>query len=548
MEENVSSGQLDQSPSFDRKPMLTVDFQGRAQIKVKRKHKAELISEFIPGLNQNAERIAREIREEITNNLPHGLNVSLDISFSPGSVFWDGVAAVLDVAGKVVDGVDFTKLAISVIRFSINKIVRREIETKYPVTSLDTNITKRKIYDSEYLGTRFLWWCGGTSKDILRDSTFSEKARYVSMGGVVLTTGVLACMSGGYALYTVFESASYSVPIAIFSGLVWGLIIFNLDRYIMTSIKKVRESPGHPALRAELRTAWPRFIVALLLGITISVPLELRLFKPEIDSQLKFGETASMRRKDEEINQRYAPTRDDLNDQVRGINDEIARKEKQVNDLREAFYQEMDRRGGTRVYGYGAVARRKEAEFLKVEKERKDEIDKLLETRKNAQGKISHLDSLKKSELDEYQKTLGKGILARMTALSDLSRAHLIVFPISLFISLLFIFFEVAPVLVKLLSKFGPYDAKLELREEAEVERAKFKKIAAVRIAENHYTNLAVAEILVEEEFFSTSIIARQNELDSQFQSWIQQRARGQSVSFEEFRKSVEDSLYLERN
>ena len=47
----------------------------------------------------------------------------------------------------------------------------------------------------------FLWWCAGVVPDTLRLYP-SEKAKYEGIGGAVLTTGVLAFLSGFYAIYT----------------------------------------------------------------------------------------------------------------------------------------------------------------------------------------------------------------------------------------------------------------------------------------------------------------------------------------------------------
>jgi hypothetical protein len=43
-----------------------------------------------------------------------------------------------------------------------------------------------------------------------------------------------ATLSASYAMYTVFENEFTAVGF----GILWGLMIFNLDRYIVSSIKK----------------------------------------------------------------------------------------------------------------------------------------------------------------------------------------------------------------------------------------------------------------------------------------------------------------------
>jgi hypothetical protein len=194
------------------------------------------------------------------------------------------------------------------------------------------------------------------------------------------------------------------------------------------------------------------------------------------------------------------------------------------------------------------VAKRKEAEFLKVEGERKVEIDRLSTQKKELASEIIQIDNQKKLSLEENQKSLGQGLLERITALSDLSGAHRIVYITTIFVSLLFIFFEIAPVLVKILSKFGPYDAKLDLREEAEVSRAKNKRESIVQINEKHYENMTKAEIAVEETVHEESVAARKDQIIQEYRHWVSQRTNGQPVSFRDFLRSIADSYYVERD
>ena len=70
---------------------------------------------------------------------------------------------------------------------------------------------------------------------------------------------------------------------AIAAGLIWALVIFNIDRFIVSSTGK-----GDGTERITFRKlvqALPRLIMAILLGVCISAPLEIRILKPEIDAQ-----------------------------------------------------------------------------------------------------------------------------------------------------------------------------------------------------------------------------------------------------------------------
>lgn len=79
----------------------------------------------------------------------------------------------------------------------------------------------------------FMMLCSGANIHVLR-KTPSEWNKYSGIGGVVLFTAVFATLSSGYAMYTIFDD----IWAAIGFGLLWGLMIFNLDRYIVSSIKR----------------------------------------------------------------------------------------------------------------------------------------------------------------------------------------------------------------------------------------------------------------------------------------------------------------------
>src|SRR5690606_27869306 len=109
-------------------------------------------------------------------------------------------------------------------------------------------------------------------RNLLSICTEGEQTKYAGIGATVFFTAVMAFIAGSYALYTVFDSA---LP-AIAFGLVWGLLIFNLDRYIVSTMRK-REKFG-----SEFLQALPRIVLAIIIAIVISKPLEIKIFEKEI--------------------------------------------------------------------------------------------------------------------------------------------------------------------------------------------------------------------------------------------------------------------------
>jgi hypothetical protein len=129
---------------------------------------------------------------------------------------------------------------------------------------------------------RFLWKCAGGDRYLLERATYSDQIKYMCLGGIVFATGALAGIAGGYAFYTIFEPRGSAIenPIdmqtvftAIFFGIIWGLMIFNIDRFIVTSTGK---GDGTEAITmGELKSALPRILMGMIIAMTISKPVEI---------------------------------------------------------------------------------------------------------------------------------------------------------------------------------------------------------------------------------------------------------------------------------
>ena len=122
---------------------------------------------------------------------------------------------------------------------------------------------------------RFFIFCSGVEQSILKQ-TSTENNKFAGIGATVFFTGVFAMIAASYALYTVF----YNVWAAIAFGLVWGLMIFNLDRYIVSSMKKKGK------WFQDFGMAIPRIVLAVIISIVIAKPLELKIFSSEIQAEL----------------------------------------------------------------------------------------------------------------------------------------------------------------------------------------------------------------------------------------------------------------------
>jgi hypothetical protein len=150
-------------------------------------------------------------------------------------------------------------------------------------------------YEPQQVGPvmKLLWKASGGDKFILERSTYSDQVKYACLGGIIVATGVMAALAGGYAFYTIFspkdndgyilDSTFYSLLSCLF-GIIWGLVIFNIDRFIVTSTGK---GDGTEAITwQEFTGAIPRIIMGIVISITISMPLEIRIFQTEVQAGL----------------------------------------------------------------------------------------------------------------------------------------------------------------------------------------------------------------------------------------------------------------------
>ncbi len=326
---------------------------------------------------------------------------------------------------------------------------------------------------------RFLWEAAGGDRYLLEKATYSDQIKYMCLGGIVFATGAMAGLAGGYGFYTIFspktadvldktkttvENATYvptdptTVVLSIFFGIIWGLIIFNIDRFIVTSTGK---GDGTENITwDEFKGAIPRILMGAIIALTISKPVEIRMFKTEIDLAVQ-----KQQEKEKEIGitqatNNYEKKVAETKTKLGKIQNDIDTKEAAIADLRVEISKEIT---GKNANGAGFGSRAKELERqanilevqLKELKSRPEYLAALADMRKFEEEKIKDIVSA------EQKAATLDGLLIRI------QKAHEIAgFWISLFITLLFLAIELTPVFFKLMLIKTPYDYLAENRDE----------------------------------------------------------------------------------
>ncbi len=295
---------------------------------------------------------------------------------------------------------------------------------------------------------RFFWMCSGADQDILSECSKSEQIKQAGIGGTVFFTAVMAFLASSYALYTVFDN----LYIALAFGLIWGLLIFNLDRFIVSTIKK------RNSFKNELLQATPRILLAVIIAIVIAKPLELKIFEKEIDRVLLEEKNQLTVLNQNQIAEQFSPKITTLQNEINELKAEITQKETEVNSLYSTYISEAEGTAGTMKIGKGPVYKEKRekhdmalAELQELRKTNNAKIN-------NKEAEIASLTSAYTTKVNQTQPTIDgfDGLMARINALNKLPWLP------SFFIFLLFLAIETAPILSKLLAPKGEYDLKLE--------------------------------------------------------------------------------------
>ena len=298
---------------------------------------------------------------------------------------------------------------------------------------------------------QFFILCSGADSQILSTCSEGEQTKYAGVGATVFFTAVMAFIASAYALYTVFDTLYAS----IFFGFVWGLLIFNLDRFIVSTIKK-RDN-----FIDELIQASPRILLAVIIAVVISKPLELKIFQKEIDQVLLEEKNTMTLANQEEIAKQYNPEIDALKSEISALQDEVRTKESEVNALYNTYITEAEGTAGTMKLGKGPVYQEKrdkhDAALAELQQLKQTNAEKI----SGLEAQMGQLSTNYEKQVSDTQPIIDNfdGLMARVNALNKLPWLP------SFFIFLLFLAIETSPIFAKLLSSKGEYDFKFQDQE-----------------------------------------------------------------------------------
>jgi hypothetical protein len=363
----------------------------------------------------------------------------------------------------------------------------------------------------------FFIFCSGAVNSVLKRCP-TDLNKYHGIGATIFFTGIFSALSAGYALYTVFQSYIAST----FFAILWGMMIFNLDRYIVSGMRKKNN------ILKEIAMAAPRVVLAVFIGIVIATPLELKLFESEINAEIGMMQQETYKEQDDLLKKRYEADMKVVNDEISLLRSKLNKAdEERIIRTREAL-AEADGTGGSKIRAMGNIYRAKAKAADKSEQDYQllyAEINPKLEEQME---KLKSIELQRKSDMENLSRASLTGFASRLKALNRLSVREEAIKIAGFFITLLFLLIECSPILVKLISERSPYDQRLDILE-TEYRLAHLKNTTISKLAtdsqlsfENKTAGFRLTEMInAENEVFAHALRHEKEELMAKKEGWF---------------------------
>lgn len=291
---------------------------------------------------------------------------------------------------------------------------------------------------------RFFQYLSNTDPEVIASPLCSKSTRMTQtmLGVMVFITGVFGFLSASFAVNTAFNDTYLAVLVGFF----WGAMIIWFDRSIVSTKNKL--------------AILGRIPIALLIGLTVSIPLELKLFEDRLDKFL----TEESQKENTPARERRDQLKRNLDENEQQLKDEVTKYKEEIRKWSEFMENEVVGRqisGRTGKAGegpaYREAKRNKELNenFLADAQKRLDEFKK-----QKSEDIIKIEDEFKGGEIKQTY-----GFLSRYEALEGLKNQSLPAWSLAWLIRMLFILVELFPAFIKLFLPYNTYDALLEAHQ-----------------------------------------------------------------------------------
>jgi Domain of unknown function (DUF4407)/Protein kinase domain len=294
--------------------------------------------------------------------------------------------------------------------------------------------------------------------------TAPDRARYCSMGAIVLLTAVAATASLTLALTLVFPHHGWFWNLPV--GLLWGGVVLNFDRWIVSSIDygPLTATDAAPVLSQQRRSKAVqfavRFTMAALVGLVISEPIVLAIFGPEITQQLNVQHATDLKARTAQIQAAEHQQLARLASAVTAARKNLAVATGKANRAHKIYLCELTANCHlppgevTGVPGLGPQTTQDFVLWRQALRQQKVAQQAVNSAIARQRTKTATLDAAAKTQIAQAAEVIGanNGLLARERALDTLTRENPGFFLRRLMVWLALMFFDLAPVLLKTFS------------------------------------------------------------------------------------------------
>ncbi|NLR63561.1 DUF4407 domain-containing protein [Chitinophaga varians] len=362
--------------------------------------------------------------------------------------------------------------------------------------------------------TRFLWWLAAADADILAECR-TERERYRIIGLSVFVTWMFATLAWGYFFSTIVKDDMIVLALALF----FGFAILSIDRTLIAAMSR-----GNGNMRF-MPVAF-RLLLAVTIGLFISQPVVLMLFKKDITAQLELSKQTKLDAYRKKLTAMNAGQRAELQQSLDRGRQQLQQKESELKFYKDAYIKETDGTGGSGRIGESSIAKVKKSAYMKSEEElalMKHEWEPKEQQLQVQVAAMHSADSLKETI---YQGTLTDGFLAQIEALHELTDEHpalqqryrLIVFIITLI--------EIMPLLSKVLMPKGEYEERLASATTQSTAAARLETEAGKELLQHYQEAALTADKEIVDEVFESTRELRREEAAAIVKDWQRRENR----------------------
>ncbi|WDF75784.1 DUF4407 domain-containing protein [Mucilaginibacter sp. KACC 22773] len=312
----------------------------------------------------------------------------------------------------------------------------------------------KSLREIERKFNEFLWWCAGADPSIVAKIS-SAKISFQIKGFAVFLSFLISTFAGFVAFQYVFSSNL----LTLLSSILWGAIVFTLDRSILNITLSSNNAERN------VFTAVARLMLSVIIGLIVATPLLIFIFRGEIKQELTYERMVRLNTLERANDLATSIWRSEINK----LNRIDSGKRAEIDELSNLIENELRGTGGSRRAGYGPIVQLRRQQLLTDIKDF-DRVRRNNDSlRAYYQKKLIYSYSKREADLRVADNVIvSYDLLSYIQALSKLREKNAALNNTYLFVCFLLVMLMTAPTIIQMLGKPGPYN-QLVLANETEV-------------------------------------------------------------------------------